>query len=213
MGKTAPYLASGDQPICDQIRSKILRRCRRIQNWRVVFNNLNNPRGFTTKSPRASLIRGRPGDTPASNKNCPRITYFSKRSVIPRTQLTAWCSPRNPATGYKSGQAFHMRLPQLTFPRALGSTFGWFTRSNRMRGGLETHHQVAIYTDCATISLKNSRADVISGSSAKRRRPISFLSQHSCLVAFFDCENAGAFPSVLFALLCENGLKLRVWFE
>jgi hypothetical protein len=52
-----------------------------------------------------------------------------------------------------------------------------------------------------------------SGSAAKRRHPVSFLSQHSCLIAFFDCENAGAFPSVLFAPLCKNGLKLRVWFE
>jgi hypothetical protein len=36
----------------------------------------------------------------------------------------------------------------------------------------------------------------------------------SCLlIAFFDCENAGALPSVLFAPLYKNGLKLRVRLE
>jgi hypothetical protein len=54
MGKIARYLGTGHQPILDE--TKILRGCRRIKtlkNWRVVSNNLNNPRGFTTKSPQA----------------------------------------------------------------------------------------------------------------------------------------------------------------
>ena len=53
MGKTAHYLATGEQPICDQIRSKILRGCRRIRTmkkWRVVSNDLNNPGGLLRSS-------------------------------------------------------------------------------------------------------------------------------------------------------------------
>jgi hypothetical protein len=55
MGKTARYLATGDQPIFDENPGKILRGCRRIKtlkHWRVVSNNLNNPRGLPQNRPK-----------------------------------------------------------------------------------------------------------------------------------------------------------------
>src|ERR1700730_2685240 len=106
-----------------------------------------------------------------------------------------------------------LRLLQLTFPRALSSTFAWFTCSDRHERGFDTQHQVAIFTDCDTTRLKNSRADQSQAVPLDADVRFHFLSRHSFLIAFFDCEDPGAFSGVLFVPLSENGLKLRVWFE
>jgi hypothetical protein len=98
-GKNRPYLATGEQPIRDQTRSKILGggcRIRTMKKLRVVSNDLNNPGGFTTKSTRVPLTQGIRAIRQRQSTSCSSITCLSRHRVFRVTQLTARRSPPEP---------------------------------------------------------------------------------------------------------------------